>query len=71
MILSLYLGVTILELSNLHMYDVFSNILQRSLKDLKLHYMDTNSFVLSFSEGKVPDEHMDLANLGPPIKTNN
>ena len=32
--------------------------------------MDTDSFVLSFSEGKVPDEHMDLCNLEAPIKTN-
>ena len=29
-----YVGVTILELSKLHMYDVFYNILQPSLKDL-------------------------------------
>ena len=36
-----YIGVTILELSKLHMYDVFYNILQRSLKDLQLHYVDT------------------------------
>ena len=40
-----YVGVTILELSKLHMYDVFYNILRTSLKDLQLHYMDTDSFV--------------------------
>ena len=33
--------------------------------------MDTDSFVLSYSEGKVSDEHMDLSNLDVPIKTNN
>ena len=33
--------------------------------------MDTDSFVLSFSEGKIRDEHMDLSNLEAPIKTNN
>ena len=66
-----YVGVTILELSKLHMYDVFYNILQPSLKDLTLHYMDTDSFVLSYSEGKFSDEHMDLSNLDIPIKTNN
>ena len=66
-----YVGVTILELSKLHMYDVFYNILQPSLKDLTLHYMDTDSFVLSYSEGEVSDEHMDLSNLDIPIKTNN
>ena len=53
------------------MYVVFYNILQPSLKDLTLHYMDTDSFVLSYSEGKVSDEHMDLSNLDIPIKTNN
>ena len=66
-----YVGVTILELSKLHMYDVFYNILQPSLKDLQLHYMDTGSFVLSFSEGNVDNEHMDLPNLEPQIKTKN
>ena len=66
----IYIGVTILELSELHMYDVFYNILQPSLKDLRLHYMDTDSFVLSYTEGKVSDEHMDLSNLDCPIKTN-
>ena len=65
-----YVGVTILELSKLHMYDVFYNIVQPFLKDLQLHYMDTDSFVLSYTEGKVSDEHMDLSNLEPPIKTN-
>ena len=53
------------------MYDLFYNILQPSLKDLQLRYMDTDSFVLSFSEGNVFNEHMDLSNLEPPIKTNN
>ena len=32
--------------------------------------MDTDSFVLSFSEGNVPDEHMDLPSLEAPIKAN-
>ena len=68
---AVYVGVTILELSKLQMYDVFYNILQASLKDLQLHYMDTDSFILSFTEGNVPDEHMDLSNLEPAIKTNN
>ena len=64
-------GVTILELSKLHMYNVIYNILQPSLKDLTLHYMDTDSFVSSYSEGSVDNEHMDLSNQEPPIKTNN
>ena len=65
-----YVVVTILELSKLHLYDVFYNILQPSLKDLHFQYMDSESFVLSFSQSKVLDEHMDLSNLDPPIKTN-
>ena len=52
------------------MYDVTYKVLQPSLKDLQLHYMDTDSFVLSYTEGKDSDEHMDLSNLEPPIKTN-
>ena len=67
----IYVGVTILELSKLHMKDVFYIFLQPSLKDLQLHYMDTDSFVLSFIEGNVDNEHMDLSNPEKPIKTNN
>ena len=52
------------------MYDVFYNFFQPYLKDLQLHYMDTHSFVFSYTEAKVSDEHMDLFNLGCPIKTN-
>ena len=33
--------------------------------------MDTDSFVLSYTEGKVSDKHMDLSDLEPPIKNNN
>ena len=33
--------------------------------------MDTDSFVFSFSMGNVDNEHMELSNLEPPIKTNN
>ena len=65
-----YLGVTILELSKLHMYDVFYKIFQPILKDVQPHYMDTDSFVLNFSVGSVPGEHRDLSNLEPPFKTN-
>ena len=42
-------GFTVLGLSKLHMYDVFYNTLQTSSKDLQLHYMDADSFVLSIS----------------------
>ena len=32
--------------------------------------MDSESFVLSFTEGSVSDEYLDLSNLDTPIKTN-
>ena len=67
----IYLGSTVLELSKLHMYKFFYNVLNPSLKDLMLHYMDTDSFVLSFSDCNVDNEHTDLSNLDKPIKTNN
>ena len=53
------------------MYEFFYNVLQPSLKDLMLHYMDTDSFVLSFTEGSIDNKYMDLSNLEVPIKTNN
>ena len=71
---TIYLGSTVLELSKLCMYEFFYDVIQPSLKDLMLHYMDTDSFVLSFSEGNVDDKYnkyMDLGNLDNPIKTNN
>ena len=60
-----------MELGELHIYDVFYNILPPSLKDLQLHYINTDSFVLNFRNGNLSDEHMDLSILEPPIKTNN
>ena len=64
----IYLGSTLLDLSKLHMYKFFYNVLNHSLKNLILHQMDTGSFVLSFSESNVDNEHMDLSNLDKPIK---
>ena len=53
------------------MYDVFYYFVQPSLKYLQRHYMDTDSFVLSLTEGNVDNEHKDLSNLDPQIKTKN
>ena len=64
-----YVGVTILELNKLHMYDVFSNIEKPSLRDLQLQFMNTDSFVQCHMG--VDDTHMALSNLGRPTKTNN
>ena len=66
----IYLGATVLELNKIHMYKLFYNVLNPLLKDLMLHYMDTDSFVLGFSEGNVDNEHMNLSNLDKPINAN-
>ena len=67
----LYLGATVLELGKLHMYELFCNVSKPSLRDLNLHYMDTDSFVLCVTGGNVPDEYMDLSNLDTLIEINN
>ena len=64
------MGSTVLEHSKLCMYGFFYDVLQPSLKYLMLHCMDADSFVLSFNQGNVDDEYMDLSNLDTPIKTN-
>ena len=66
-----YVGVTILDLIKLNMFDVFYNVLKSSLRDLMLYYMDTDSFILNFSQVNVDNGHMDLSNLDNTIKTNN
>ena len=70
----IYLGSTVLELSKLHMYEFYYDVLKPSLEDINLHYMDTDSFI----RGNVDKEHMDLSILDPrsgfpdiPIKTKN
>ena len=60
-----------MELSNIHMYKFYYDVLKPSLEDINLHYMDTDSFILSYSRGDVDNKHMDLSNLDIPIKTNN
>ena len=59
----MYLGSTVLELSKLHMYKFYYDVLKPSLEDINLHYMDTDSFTLSYCRGNVDNEHMDLSNL--------
>ena len=45
----IYLGFSVLELSKLHMYETYYDILEPYFgqENIKLHYMDTDSFVLS------------------------
>ena len=58
----IYLGFTVLELSKLLMYETYYNILQPYFgrENIQLHYMDTDSFVLSVN---TKDIIKDLKNL--------
>ena len=51
----LYLGFSVLELSKLHMYETYYDKLQPYFreKNIQLHYMDTDSFVLSVRYTKI------------------
>ena len=58
----IYLGFTVLELSKLLMYETYYCILQKCFrqKNIQLHYMDTDSSVLS---GNTKDIIKSLKNL--------
>ena len=58
----IYLGLTVLELSKLLMYETYYDILQPYFgqENIQLHYMDTDSFVLSVN---TKDIIKDLKNL--------
>ena len=45
----IYLGFSVLDLSKLHIYETYYDILQQYFghENLQLHYMDTDGFVLS------------------------
>ena len=58
----LYLGFTVLEISKLHIYETYYDILQPYFgqENIQLHYMDTDSFMLSVN---TKDIIKDLKNL--------
>ena len=58
----IYLGFSVLELSKLHMYETYYDILQPYFgqENIQLHYFDTDAFVLSL---KTQDIIKDLKNL--------
>ena len=58
----IYLGFAVLELSKLHMYETYYDNLQPffRLENLQLHYMDTDSFILTV---KTIDLIRDIKNL--------
>ena len=58
----IYLGFAVLELSKLHMYEIYSDKLQPYFgqENIHLHYMDTDSFILGVD---TKDIIRDLKNL--------
>ena len=46
----IYVGCTVLELSKLAMYKFWYDVIEKTCKDLKLLYMDTDSFVFETKE---------------------
>ena len=58
----IYLGFTVLELSKLHMYETYYDILQPYFgqENIQLHYIDTDAFVLSLERQNIIE---DLKNL--------
>ena len=58
----IYLGFSVLELSKLHMYETYYDMLQPYFgqESIQLHYIDTDAFVLSL---KTKDIIKDLKNL--------
>ena len=60
----LYLGFSVLELSKLHMYETYYDILQPYFgqENLQLHYMDTDSFVLSVNTKNIIHDLHNLKN---------
>ena len=61
----IYLGFAMLELSNLLMYETYYGKLQAyfGLENIQLHYMDTDSFVLSIKTRKIIDDLKNLEHL--------
>ena len=67
----IYLGFSVLELSKLLMYETYYDKLEPyfGLKNIQLHYMDTDSFVLNvntkdiFKDLKKLEDIFDFSNL--------
>ena len=72
----IYLGFAVLELSKLHIYETYYDILQPYFgeKNLHLHYMDTDSFILSVNTNdfirdlKHLDDMFDFTNIDKNIE---
>ena len=61
----IYLGFAVLELSKLHMYETYYDVLQRYFgeENIQLHYMDCDSFVLSIETDNIINDLKNLQDL--------
>ena len=61
----IYLGFTVLELSKLFMYETYYDILQPYFgrDNIQLHYMDTDSFVLSVNTKDIIKDSKNLEDI--------
>ena len=61
----IYLGFAILELSKLHMYETYYDTLQPYFgqKNIQLHYMDCDSFILSIKSENIIKDLKNLENI--------
>ena len=61
----IYLGFTVLELSKLHMYETYYDKIQPYFgeKNLLLHYMDTDSFILSVNTKDIIENLKNLEDI--------
>ena len=61
----IYLGFAVLEISKLHMYETYYDKLQQYFgqKDIQLHYIDTDAFVLSVNTKDVIKDSKNLEDV--------
>ena len=65
MIRPIYLGFAVLELSKLHLYETYYDILEPFFgrKNIQLHYIDTDAFVLSLNTENIIKDSKNLQGL--------
>ena len=59
----IYAGCTVLELSKLAMYKFYYDFLKRKCKNVKLLYMDTDSFIIEVINENFGDIMLEIKNI--------
>ena len=62
---AIYVGFSILELSKLHMYETYYDLLQPYFgqENLQLHYNDTDGMILSIKTENIIEDLKNLENI--------